>query len=344
MQIKNLIRYILILVFIMVLLQSCGSNVPSPSPIIDTISTATLTPNPTLPSATETTAPTLTFTPAPTIARVLIVTFDGLRPDAIAEANMVNVLALMQSGAYTLSAQTIMPSLTLPAHASMFVGTCPAKHIVRWNEYVPQNGYARGTDVFDLAKAAGLRTAMVVGKEKLRQITEPSSTDYFAFIDETDKIDDFTTVERLALDQIRQGFHLLFVHFPNGDLAGHEFGWMSREQLKAYTRDDRAFGSLIQSLKDHALYESTIIIVTSDHGGHEMTHGTDSPEDMTIPWIISGPRVQPGQLSSQVQIMDTAATIAYVLGLPQQPEWDGVPVFEAFGAPVTEQSKECESF
>lgn len=344
MQIKNLIRHIWILTFFTILLQSCGSNASPAAPIIDTIPTATLTPSPTPPASTETTAPTLTYTPAPTIARILIVTFDGLRPDAIAASKMENVLALMQAGAYTLSAQTIMPSTTLPAHASMFLGTCPAKHIVRWDEYVPQNGYARGTDVFDLAKAAGLRTAMVVGKEKLAQITEPASLDYFSFVDETDKIDDFTTVARLALEQVRLGFNLLFVHFPNGDLAGHEFGWMSREQFKAYAGDDRSFGLLIDSLKDHGLYESTIIIVTSDHGGHDTTHGTDSAEDMTIPWIISGPRVQAGLLTSQVHIMDTAATIAYVLGLPQSPEWDGVPVFEAFGAPVTEQSKECESF
>ncbi|HET7143804.1 MAG TPA: hypothetical protein VFI68_07285, partial [Anaerolineales bacterium] len=109
MQIKNLIRQVWILTFFMILLQSCGPNASSPSPIIDTIPTATLTPSPTLPSATETVLPTTTFTPVPTIARVLIVTFDGLRPDAIAEANMENVLALMQAGAFTLSAQTIMP-------------------------------------------------------------------------------------------------------------------------------------------------------------------------------------------------------------------------------------------
>jgi hypothetical protein len=111
---------------------------------------------------------------------VLIVSFDGLRPDAIAAANMVNVMSLMQSGAYTLNARTIMPSTTLPSHASMLVGTCPARHIVRWNEYVPQNGFAIGKDVFDLAHGAGLRTAMVVGKEKLRQVTEPGSTDFFS--------------------------------------------------------------------------------------------------------------------------------------------------------------------
>jgi len=40
--------------------------------------------------------------------------------------------------------------------------------------------------------------------------------------------------------------------------------------------------------------------------------------------------------------MDTAATTAFVLGLPLPPEWDGVPVFEAFGLPITAQSKACQ--
>ena len=336
-----MIRRIWILTLFTILLQSCGSLASSPPLMIDPPPIATLTPGSTPPSATQTALPTITFTPAPSIERVLIVSFDGLRPDAIAEADMVNVMALIQSGAYTLSAQTIMPSTTLPAHASMLVGTCPAKHIVRWNEYVPQNGYARGTDIFDLAQAAGFQTAMVVGKEKLRQVTEPASTDYFAFVDETDKILDSFTVEELAIDQIQQGFNLMLVHFPNGDLAGHDKGWMSRKQLKAYAEDDVSFGLILESLKKYGMYESTIIIITSDHGGHDTTHGTDSVEDMTIPWIISGPRVHPGQLTTQVYTMDTAATTAYVLGLPIPPEWDGAPVFEAFGAPVTEQSEGC---
>ena len=133
----------------------------------------------------------------------------ALRPDVIAEAKMVNVMSLMGSGAYSLRAQTIMPSITLPAHASMLVGTCPAKHIVRWNEYVPENGFARGADIFDLAQAAGFQTAMVVGKEKLRQITEPASTDYFAFVDESDKILDSYSIEELAIDQVQAGFNLM---------------------------------------------------------------------------------------------------------------------------------------
>jgi len=268
---------------------------------------------------------------------VLIVSFDGLRPDAIAEAKMNNVLSLIQTGAYTFGAQTIMPSSTLPSHASMLVGTCPAKHIVRWNEYVPQNGYAMGTDLFDLAHAAGLRTVMVVGKEKLRQITEPTSTDYFAFVDKTDKIKDPLSIEQIAMQQILQGFGLMFVHFPGGDLAGHEFGWMSTQQLRAYAADDESFGFILETLKNHGLFQSTLIIVTADHGGHDTTHGTTMLEDMTIPWIISGSGIQPMQLTTRVHTTDTAATAAFALGLPIPPEWDGIPVYEAFGLPVKER-------
>jgi predicted AlkP superfamily pyrophosphatase or phosphodiesterase len=324
-----------ILILAAFFLTGCGLPASTPTVVAaPVLPTPTLTSEPLPVPATEAPLPTSTPEPLPKVERVLIVSFDGLRPDAIEDANMETVLSLMENGAYTLSAQTISPSLTLPAHASMLVGTCPAKHIVRWNLYVPQNGYALGTDIFDLARAVDLRTVMVVAKEKLRQVTEPTSTDYFAFIDKTDRIEDFSTVLRLALNQISEGFGLMFVHFGEGDIEGHASGWMTRAQLGVYEREDRGLGSMIQTLKDNGLYETTLIIVTSDHGGHDSTHGTDLPEDMTIPWVISGPGIVPGELQTQVHTMDTAATAAFALGLPIPPDWDGIPVYEAFGMPA----------
>lgn len=328
---QNLIRHFYLLTFL--LLISCGqiaSTAPQPDSPAITTPTASLVPT----SAPEIVLPTATATIAPSVERVLIVTFDGLRPDAIQAAEMTNLLALMQSGAYTLTAQTINPSITLPAHSSMLVGTCPAKHIVRWNVYVPENGFALGTDIFDLAHNAGLKTVMVVGKEKLRQVTEPASTDFFGFVDVTDKIEDPISLETMAIEQIRKDFDLMFMHFPDGDLAGHEYGWMSKEQLTAYRKDDESLGLLLEVMKSRDLYNDTLIIVTSDHGGHDTTHGTELAEDMNIPWIINGAGIVQKQLETQVYIMDTAATIAFALGLPLQPEWDGLPVYEAFGLPV----------
>ena len=48
-------------------------------------------------------------------------------------------------------------------------------------------------------------------------------------------------------------FNLMFVHFPDGDLAGHDHGWMSRQQLRAYANDDEAFGYVLARLKSHGI-------------------------------------------------------------------------------------------
>jgi predicted AlkP superfamily pyrophosphatase or phosphodiesterase len=218
----------------------------------------------------------------------------------------------------------------------MLSGTCPQKHGVDWNDYIPEKGYAQVTDIFDLAHAAGMQTVMYVGKEKLRQVTEPSSVDIFAYINDRDLV----ITERLLAD-FPQDFRLLFVHFPTTDGMGHVYGWLSGEQLSVLFRADQALGNLLAELDARGLRKETLILVTSDHGGHDTTHGSSLPEDMIIPWIASGAGIQPTQLTTQVQIVDTAATIAYALQLPIPPEWDGVPIYEAFGLPVEKQSLPC---
>ena len=296
------------------------------------LETATSTQVPREATATLTAIPpmaTVTSTPRPLAERVLIISFDGLRPDAIGKAPMTNLIALMQSSAYSLSAQTILPSSTLPAHASMLTGMCPSKHAVYWNDYVPENGYARGVDLFDLAHTSGLRTVMIVGKEKLRQVTEPESTDVFIF-EEADE-----TIGNLAEIEIKKDFGLMFVHFPTGDILGHEWSWMGAVQMSAYRAEDRELAKILAALDSGGLLTSTLIIITADHGGIiGGSHGGDSPEETTIPWIVSGPGVVPGPLTSFVQTTDTAVTAAYMLGLPIPVEWDGSPVTEAFGQPT----------
>ena len=278
-----------------------------------------------LPSPIPPTA-TITSTPPPLAQRVLIVSFDGLRPDAIEKAPMTNLIELMKSSAYSLAAQTILPSVTLTAHASMLSGLCPAKHTAYWDDYVPENGYALGADLFDLAHAAGLRTVMVVGKEKLRHVTEPESADVFIF-NESDQ-----SIGNLAEIEVQKDFGLMFVHFPTGDILGHEWSWMGAVQMSAYRAEDKALAQILAALDSAGLRAGTLVIVTADHGGIVGgSHGGDSPEETTIPWIASGPGVIAGPLNSFVHITDTAASAAYALGLSRPAEWDGVPVYEAFG-------------
>ena len=318
-----------------------ATPLPSFTPTFTFTPTASATPSQTATPTATTTATetsTLTFTPTPAVhaSRVLILSIDGLRPEAISMASMPNLLTLMQTSAYTLYAKTVYPSVTLISHASMLTGECPSKHGVDWNDYRPERGYAMGTDLFDIAHAAGLQTVMYVGKEKLRQITEPSSTDQFVYINDRDSV----IIDRL-IEEFPQDFGLLFIHFPTPDGMGHSYGWLSSQYLSVLFRADEAIGILLAELEARNLRGETLIIITADHGGHATTHGSSMPEDMTIPWIALGPGVQPKQLTTTVHTMDTAATAAFVLGLGIPAEWDGVPVYEAFGLPVERESVQC---
>ena len=308
--------------------------------IVHTTTGPTQTGVPTTEDPDSITPTAIVATPLPPegIRRVLIVSFDGLRSDLLDLVWMPNLRRLMNKGASTLNAQTISPSTTLPAHSSMLVGVCPAKHGVTWNEYHPENGFARGEDLFDLAHAHGFFTVMVVGKEKLAQVTEPGSLDIFKVIDDRDLV----IAERVAAG-FPVDFGLMFIHFPMLDEIGHKDGWLSEGQLKAAGLADQAMGKILAELDAKGYSDETLIIVTADHGGHNLRHGTDLPEDMTIPWIVSGPGVFATTISAPVYIMDTAATAAYALGLPIPVEWDGVPVGEAFGQPArVRQSAGCE--
>ena len=317
-----------------------------PTATVTTTPTTTVTLSPTLTataSQTLTATPTATQMPSPTAMqtpsarRVMIVSIDGLRSDAILQAGMPNLVTMMQNGAFSLGAQTVFPSVTLVAHSSMLSGMCPSKHGVFWNEYIPERGYALGTDLFDLAHSAGLETVMYVGKEMMRQITEPSSLDRFIYIDDSDSV-----LMGSVVANFPENFNVLFIHLLATDVAGHQYGWMSPWQFSVIREADAALGMLLAELDARNLRGETLIIVTSDHGGLGSGHGTNAREDMTIPWVAAGPGIQQKMMTSLIHTMDTAATAAFVLGLPIPTDWDGVPVYEAFGLPVEKQSVQCE--
>jgi predicted AlkP superfamily pyrophosphatase or phosphodiesterase len=312
---------------------AAASSTPTDTPVPAT-ATATITPTLTL-------TPTITLTPTVTppsmgLKHVIIVSYDGMRPDAIAAAPMKNLLALMQTSAYSLTARTIKYAVTLPAHASMLSGMCQAKHGVDWDVTTYYKGYSKGTDIFDLTHAAGMKSVMIVNKEKMRQLAQPETTDVYELVYGVE-----STIMKAAIDQIPSGFDLMFIHIGSPDYRGHKYGWMSDAQLNALRDGDDALGLLLAALDRYGIRDSTLLIVTADHGGHDKTHVGTVIEDLLIPWIASGPGIKPGQLTTQVHIMDTAATAAYALDLPIPPEWDGVPVMEIFGFPVEKQSITC---
>jgi arylsulfatase A-like enzyme len=64
-------------------------------------------------------------------------------------------------------------------------------------------------------------------------------------------------------------------------------------------------------------------MVTADHGGHDRSHGTMMPEDMTIPLFLKGSRFTPGKVIESANIIDIAPTIAELLHVERNADWEG---------------------
>ena len=273
---------------------------------------------------------------------VILVSIDGLRPDAIGAFHAPTLQRLVEGGSYSLAASTIMPSKTLPSHTSMLTGVGPETHGIDWNSYDPDRlDYVEVPTVFELAREAGLTTAAFVAKAKFRHLLDPAEIDYFeAPTQNATNWMASRTVERAVTYMRHERPNLMFVHFGEPDFAGHTIGWMSQAYGWAVRQADAGVARLIEAADAAYGRGGYTIVVTADHGGHARTHGSASTDDRRIPWIAYGAGVRSNsELMPGIRTFDTAATVLWALGVSVPEDWAGQPVVSAFEArrpvPVT---------
>ena len=270
---------------------------------------------------------------------VLVISIDGLRPDAIERFGATTILRLMREGSYALTAQTILPSKTLPSHTSMLTGVDADRHGITWNdERVDDHGHVDVPTVFGLAKAQGFRTAAFFSKTKFHHLEAPNTIDYVRspkggiFDSRWDATRTVSEV-RKHLESRSAAPNLVFVHLGEPDYAGHMFGWMGRVYGNAVRAADHAVAELLDRAEDHFGRGNFTVILTADHGGHGRNHGSEDPRDTTIPWIAWGKGVAAGvELPTGIRTMDTAATALWLLGVDAPAAWVGTAQVNAFGA------------
>ena len=102
---------------------------------------------------------------------------------------------------------------------------------------------------------------------------------------------------------------------------------------------DDGIGKVIQALKDSGQYENTIIIFSSDNGGHLPSKANNGPlrdgkqsmyeGGLKVPTAISWPgKIRPGSVSNKVQIsMDLYPTLLEVAGSSPKNKIDGQSFF-----------------
>lgn len=249
--------------------------------------------------------------------KIILFLVDGMRPDALADIEAAQ--RIMKKSTYTMDAKTVFPSVTLPCHMSLFHSVTPQRHGTTTNIYMPQVRPING--LCEILKVADKRSAIFYNWEDLRDISRPNSLTHAAFYAGR-RLGYMETGEMLADELIEyvKKFDTDFTFFYMGytDWAGHKFGWMSEEYMSAMQSSWNNIEKVMTALGDEYTY-----IITSDHGGHDRTHGSEMPEDMIIPIFLCGEKFEKGKEIENVSILDIAPTITKLLNLAPDEEWEG---------------------
>ena len=255
--------------------------------------------------------------------KVILISIDGMRPDGFLNCSNPFVKELMERSAYTLAARTIFPSVTLPCHMAMFHSVPAERHGISTNIYTPMVRPLNG--LFEQIAMMGGVSAMYYGWEPLRDVARPGSLKFSGYINAYTEESSDTSLTNLALERIKESNpDFVFLYMVETDeKGGHDHGWMTKEYLDVISTALDNVKRVVETCG-----EEYTVIVTADHGGHDRGHGSDMPEDMTIPQFYLGKRFTPGRQLENVSILDTAPTIADVMGVPKAPEWEGKSLAE----------------
>ena len=274
--------------------------------------------------------------PPPAVAsNVLIVTIDTLRADRVGvygatTVGTPNIDRLAREGAWAPQADVHAP-LTRPSHVSLFTGLYPAEHGIRDNVSPPlgdgvpllaslferqgfataafiassvldrQSGLARGFGVYSDRFDAGAdqRTGDVVAAEAIAWLKElAASKQFFAWV------------------------HLYDPHAPYNPPEPYAGRYAARPYDGEVAWCDELVGRLVAALRETGMLESTLMIVTSDHGEALGDHGEDVhgyfvyEATLRVPLVVRGPGIKPGgRLGSLVRTVDLFPTILDMTGL-----------------------------
>ena len=255
--------------------------------------------------------------------RVVMILVDGMRPDFVVGSNNPYVGEFLAGSAYTMEGRTVMPSVTLPCHSSLFFSVPAERHGILTNTWAPQVRPVRG--LAETLSGAGKKCAFVYDWGPLRDLARPEDLSYSYFIngytvgfENTLPLNTERAVELLA----GGAPDFMFVYMGMPDSRGHGFGFTTPEYAEAVSLCWDAIRAITEAAAAQQ-QQGYGVVVLADHGGHGRMHGEDIPEDMTIPIILHGDIFKNADIGPGANIMDVAPTIAEAMGVAPDAEWEG---------------------
>lgn len=272
-------------------------------------------------------------------SHVVFIGLDGWGAYTMPEADMPNVKSLMARGAWSLKKRSVLPSSSAINWASIFMGVGTEGHgYTDWGSRTPEipsialseNGIFPTIFTIIRQQKPEAETGVIYEWPGIGFLVDTLSTSYHENNPMADN-NDSSAITAAAVKYIKAARPLLFaMTYDNPDHIGHTVGHDTPEIYDVLAYLDRQIGEVIQATKDAGIYDETVFILSSDHGGIGTGHGGITLLEMETPLILCGPGIRnTGELRSAIMQFDIAPTIARLLGVTPPQPWTGRPIEEA---------------
>jgi arylsulfatase A-like enzyme/Tfp pilus assembly protein PilF len=320
------------------------------------------------------------------ISQVVLISIDTCRADFLScygypLRTTPNIDTVARQAALFGKAIAPVP-FTLPSHTSMLTGTIPPYHRVLDNsEYRLGAEY---TTLAEILKQNGFATSAFIScfvldsKYGLDQGFDTYDDDFENSINTTgiahQNAGDTTRSVLTWLEEHQKGNNFVFIHyfdphftyeppepfasrFRNAPPMNNAMMNFPPTLLGQYAGEiayvDHCIGQVISKLKELKLYDSTLLIITSDHGetlgDHgEFTHGYFIYQSsIRVPLIFKLPgSTKPRRISDVVGLVDILPTVCSMLGIEPPAQIQGIdlkPYFHGDSRPYPNRYLYCQS-
>jgi len=268
------------------------------------------------------------FVPA---KHIVFIVLDGWGGAYVPEANMPTVKRMMSNGAWSLNAQCVMPSSSWPNWSSIFCGAPPVVRTVDAKKEASLNRSVRMIDyfpsIFTQIKKEGQtkKSVFFYEWEELTNICPDDATEKKLILS------DIESTNNIAAYIKEQKPFFTAIGYDEPDFTGHKKGWGSKAYYDKLKEMDDLIAFIEQAVKDAGIYDDTVFVLTTDHGGVFKGHGPNLPKLRNIPLIFFGCSIKKGfNIPSPINNYDVTPTMAAILGIEIPPEWTGRILYEIF--------------
>lgn len=282
-------------------------------------------------------SPVISGTNNPEVKHVILIGIDGVTSEGFQVSPMPNLSELIKNGAVSLSTRGVMPTVSAPNWSSILLGAGPEQHGITSNSWSLENhtispafadedGYFPSIFSVIRQQMPGAKTGAFFDWDMIGQLFNKKYVDVVSYVIGAEAV-----TENAIPFLKNEKPEFAFIYYGEPDEVGHSDGYDTEKYFESITKIDGEIGKIMNAVKTAGIYEETVFIIVTDHGGIGYGHGGESMTELEIPLVISGPGTAKNKLlQSPNNLFNTAPTIAYLLGLNQPDAWIGRPMMEAF--------------